>query len=51
MTKEFARNKLSIRELARCRDLLFLTRSSAEIYFLKEVVQHDRDGARNVLDT
>jgi hypothetical protein len=51
MTKEFARDKLSRRELARWRDLLFLTRSSAEMYFLNEMVQHDRGGGGNALRT
>jgi len=46
MTKEFARNKPPRRELARWRDLLLLTRSSAEMYFLNETVQHDRGGGR-----
>lgn len=49
MTKEFARDKLSRRELARWRDLLVLTRSSAEMYFLNEAVQHDRGGGGNAL--
>lgn len=44
MTKEFARNKLSRRVLARWRDLLVLTRSSAEMYFLNRAVQCDRGG-------
>lgn len=44
MTSEFARNKPSRRELARWRDLLLLTRSSAEMYFLNEGVQYDQDG-------
>ena len=47
MTNEFARNKPSRRELARWRDLLLLTRSSAEMYFLKEAVQYDRGGEGN----
>jgi hypothetical protein len=51
MTKEFARNKPSRRELARWRDRLLLTRSSAEMYFLNEVAQHDRGGGRNDLQT
>ena len=51
MTKEFARNKPSRRELARWRDLLLLTRSSAEMYFLNEAVQYDRYGGENALRT
>lgn len=44
MTKEFARNKPPKREFARWRDLLLLTRSSAEMYFLNGIVQYDRRG-------
>jgi hypothetical protein len=44
MTRELARNKPSKRELARWRDLLLLTRSSAEMYFLNGAVQRDRGG-------
>jgi len=41
---EFARDKPPKRELARWRDLLFLTRSSVEMYFLNGEVQCDRGG-------
>ena len=44
MIKEFARNKPSMRELARWIDLLLLTRSPAEMYFLNGEVQYDRGG-------
>ena len=51
MTKEFARNKLSRREVARWSDRLVLTRSSAEMYFLNEVVQHDGGRGMHALHT
>ena len=50
MTNEFARNKPPMRELARWRDLLLLTRSSAEMYFLNETVKHDRGGEEHPAD-
>lgn len=48
MTKEFARNNPPMRELARWRDLLLRTRSSAEMYFLNETVQCDQGGDEEV---